>query len=102
MAQDFIYYIVLTLTIIMLVMVARKINIAYPIVLLVGGLAISFVPGVPAITIDPQLIFVVFLPPLLYDAAWQTSWKEFWKWRRVISSFAFIIVIVTALVIALI
>src|SRR5204863_3859033 len=40
------------------------------------------------------------LPPLLYEAAWQTSWKEFWRWRRVITSFAFPIVILTSCVIA--
>ncbi|HEX6847048.1 MAG TPA: Na+/H+ antiporter, partial [Chitinophagaceae bacterium] len=42
----------------------------------------------------------IFLPPLLYDAAWQVSWKEFWKWRRVIMSFAFPIVILTSCVVA--
>lgn len=86
----------------MLVMLANKIRVAYPIVLLAGGVALSFVPGIPKIVIDPELIFMVFLPPLLYDAAWQTSWKEFWKWRRIIGSFAFLIVIVTALVIAVV
>ena len=83
-------------------MLARKVNIAYPIILVVGGLIVSFIPHMPAISIDPEIIFVIFLPPLLYEAAWGTSWKEFWKWRRVISSFAFLIVIVTALVVALV
>ncbi len=40
-------------------------------------MAISFVPHVPRIPLDPQLIFLIFLPPLLYAAAWQTSWREF-------------------------
>src|SRR5207253_829600 len=51
-------------------------------------------------TISPDLVFFIFLPPLLYEAAWQTSWKEFWKWRRVIMSFAFPIVIITSCVVA--
>src|SRR5882762_116702 len=48
------------------------------------------------------LIFIIFLPPLLYEAAWYTSWKDLWRWRRVITSFAFLIVIVTSLVVALV
>jgi len=52
------------------------------------------------ITINPELIFFIFLPPLLYVAALQVSWKEFWKWRRVIISFAFPIVAITSCVIA--
>ena len=52
------------------------------------------------VTIDPDLIFFIFLPPLLYEAAWQVSWKQFWKFRRVIMSFAFPIVILTSCVVA--
>lgn len=95
-----IQYIYIILIILGLVMVARKLKIAYPIVLVVGGLAMSLIPGIPLIEIDPELIFLIFLPPLLYEAAWMTSWKEFWKWRRIISSFAFIIVIVTSCIVA--
>jgi CPA1 family monovalent cation:H+ antiporter len=69
-------------------------------VLVLGGLALSFVKVFSQITIDPELIFFIFLPPLLYEAAWQTSWKDFWKWRRVITSFAFPIVILTSCVVA--
>lgn len=96
----FIEYVFLILIIITLVMVANKLRIAYPIVLVLGGLALSFTKFFSDITIDPELIFFIFLPPLLYDAAWQTSWKDFWKWRRVIMSFAFPIVIFTSCVVA--
>ncbi|HKY27580.1 MAG TPA: cation:proton antiporter [Pyrinomonadaceae bacterium] len=64
------------------------------------GLALSFAPQFSHITIDPELVFFIFLP--LYEAAWQVSWKEFWRWRRVISGFAFPIVIFTSCVVALI
>lgn len=97
-----IQYISLILIILGLVMIANKLRIAYPIILVIGGLLLSFTSLFPNITIDPDLVFFIFLPPLLYEAAWQTSWKEFWKWRRVIMSFAFLIVIITASVIALI
>lgn len=102
MQSLFIEYIYLILIILALVLVANKLRVAYPIVLLLGGLALSFLRRFSEITIDPELVFFLFLPPLLYEAAWQISWKEFWKWRRVIISFAFPIVIITSLVIALV
>ena len=56
---------------------ARKLQIAYPIVLVIAGALLGFVPGIPKITLNPDLIFFVILPPLLYSAAWLTSWREF-------------------------
>lgn len=102
MHATFVLYIGLILVILLLVMLAQRLKISYPIVLVLGGLGISFIPGLPAISIDPELIFLIFLPPLLYEAAWYTSWKEFWKWRRVIGSFAFGIVLLTSCVIAVV
>jgi CPA1 family monovalent cation:H+ antiporter len=96
----FLQYIFLILIILALVMLANKLRVAYPIILVLGGLLLSFTSAFSHITIDPELVFFLFLPPLLYEAAWQTSWKEFWKWRRVITSFAFPIVIMTSCVIA--
>jgi CPA1 family monovalent cation:H+ antiporter len=100
MQTAFIQYIYLILIILGLVMLANKLKLAYPIILVLGGLMLSFVNIFSHITIDPELIFFIFLPPLLYEAAWQVSWKEFWKWRRVIMSFAFPIVILTSCVVA--
>src|SRR6266404_1066824 len=56
---------------------ARKLQTPYPIVLVIAGLVLSFIPGLPRITLNPDLIFFVFLPPLLYAAAWSTSWRDF-------------------------
>ena len=56
---------------------AKKLQTPYPIVLVIAGLLLSFVPGTPKITLDPDVIFFVVLPPLLYSAAWLTSWREF-------------------------
>src|SRR5688572_2416583 len=100
MQSLFIEYVYLILIILALVMLANKLRLAYPIVLVLGGLALSFIPVFSHVTIDPEIVFFIFLPPLLYEAAWQTSWKEFWRWRRVIMSFAFPIVIITACMIA--
>ncbi len=100
MQSLFIEYVALIMIILVLVMIANWLRIAYPIVLVLGGLGLSFLFPFSHVTIDPNLVFFIFLPPLLYEAAWQTSWKEFWKWRRVIMSFAFPIVIITSCVVA--
>ena len=100
MQNLFIEYVFLIMIILALVMLANKLRIAYPIVLVLGGLLLSFTSLFYNVSINPELLFFIFLPPLLYEAAWQVSWKEFWKWRRIIISFAFIIVIITSCVVA--
>ena len=100
MQDSFIQYIYLVLIILGLVMLANRLRLAYPIILVLGGLLLSFTSIFSNVTIKPDLIFFIFLPPLLYEAAWQVSWKEFWRWRRVIMSFAFPIVILTSCVVA--
>ena len=85
-----------------LTMVSNKLKISYPILLVISGLLISMIPGVPVITLDPDLVFLIFLPPLLYAAAWNTSWKEFWKAKRPISLLAFGLVIFTSAAVALV
>ncbi|HEY0263764.1 MAG TPA: Na+/H+ antiporter [Granulicella sp.] len=56
---------------------ARWLKISYPIMLVVAGLLISFIPHIPRIPLNPNLVFLIFLPPLLYSSAWWTSWREF-------------------------
>lgn len=84
----------------LLVMLAQRIRIAYPIFLVIAGLGISFIPGVPQLHLEPDLIFLIFLPPLLYEAAWYTSWNDFWKWKRPIVLLAFGLVFLTSSIIA--
>jgi Na+/H+ antiporter len=98
--ENFPFYLALIVVIVLLIMLSKKIKVAYPVLLVVAGLAISFIPGIPAMHIDPELIFILFLPPLLYEASWAISWKELWRWRRIISSFAFVVVFFTALSVA--
>ncbi len=90
----------LLIVVIFLVMLAQRIRIAYPIFLVLAGLGISFIPGVPVLQLDPDIIFLIFLPPLLYEAAWYTSWNDFWKWKRTIGSLAFGLVFITSIVVA--
>jgi monovalent cation/hydrogen antiporter len=56
---------------------ARRLKVPYPIVLVLAGLVISFVPRIPRVPLDPNIVFVIFLPPLLYASAWTMSWREF-------------------------
>ncbi|MGO4771234.1 Na+/H+ antiporter [Flavobacterium sp. W22_SRS_FK3] len=102
MLENFPFYLGILVVILLLIMLANKIKVAYPVLLVLAGLVISFVPGVPAINIEPELIFFIFLPPLLYEAAWAVSWKEMWRWRRIITSFAFVVVFLSALSVALV
>lgn len=90
----------LLLIVMLLVMLAQRIKIAYPIFLVLAGLGISLFPGVPVLKLDPEVIFLIFLPPLLYEAAWYTSWNDFWKWKRTIGLLAFGLVFLTSLVVA--
>ena len=56
---------------------SNKYKFPFPIVLVLCGLAISLIPGLPVIELNPGVIFLIFLPPLLYGAAWNTSWHDF-------------------------
>ena len=86
----------------LLYMLSQKLRVSYPIFLVLGGLVIGFVPGIPQFSLSPDLVFLVFLPPLLYEAAWFTSWNNFWRWKRAISSLAFGLVFITSSVVALV
>lgn len=83
-----------------LVVIAERLKIAYPIFLVLAGLLISFIPAIPNIPIDPDLVFLVILPPVLYDAAQSMSLKALWKWRRIISVMAIGFVLFTAVAVA--
>ncbi|MBS1813845.1 MAG: Na+/H+ antiporter [Acidobacteria bacterium] len=56
---------------------ARRLNISYPIVLVLAGLVAGLLPHPIRLELAPDVVFLVFLPPLLFAAAWQTSWRDF-------------------------
>lgn len=72
-----IVFLTLLLFVVVFAVLARKLETPYPIVLVVAGLILGFVPGIPRIPLNPDVIFLLVLPPLLYSAAWLTSWREF-------------------------
>jgi Na+/H+ antiporter len=78
-----------------LALLSRKIPIPYPILLVVGGLSLGLIPGLPRVRLDPELVFVFFLPPLLYPAALFTSWRDFRANLRPISLLAVGLVLFT-------
>lgn len=67
----------LLLVVAALAVVAQRLAVPYPILLVIGGLVLGFIPGLPHIELEPELVFVLFLPPLLNSAAWYTSWRDF-------------------------
>ncbi|MGH3748152.1 MAG: cation:proton antiporter, partial [Micromonosporaceae bacterium] len=67
----------LLVTVAGLSMLARLLSVPYPIVLVVGGALLGFVPGLPHVSLDPEIVLVVFLPPLLYRAAIVANFNDF-------------------------
>ena len=84
-----------------LVALARRARIPYPVVLVVGGLILGFVPGLPRIQLDPNLVFVIFLPPLLYWESVTAPTDEMRANAAWIWSLALGLVIATTLAVAL-
>jgi len=70
-------FLLLLLFVVVFGLLAKKLKTPYPIVMVIGGLLLSLFPHVPNIELNPDLVFFVILPPLLYSAAWVTSWREF-------------------------
>ncbi|MBV9085119.1 MAG: Na+/H+ antiporter [Acidobacteriaceae bacterium] len=60
-----------------LALLARRLRVPYPIVLVLGGLCLSLLPRIPRVSLSPEVVFYVFLPPLLFSAAFHISWRDF-------------------------
>jgi len=81
---------------------AHKIVVPYPILLVIGGLTLGLIPGLPVVTVSPDLVFLVFLPPILWAAAYFTSWREFRYNLRPISLLAVGLVLATTAAVAVV
>src|SRR5215211_5712514 len=92
----------LLLAVAALVTLARRFEVPYPILLVIGGLALGFVPGLPHVELAPELVFLLFLPPLLFAAAWSTSFRDFRANARPISLLAVGLVLTTTGAMALV
>jgi CPA1 family monovalent cation:H+ antiporter len=80
--------------------VAQRLRIPYPIAFVVIGLAFALVPGLPAPHLNPQLLFLLVLPPLLFSGGWNTDWYEFKRNFTSISLLAVGLVLFTTVVVA--
>jgi monovalent cation/hydrogen antiporter len=93
--------VVLLLAIVLILMaLARRVLVPYPIFLVVGGLVLGFVPGVPAVRLDPEVVFLIFLPPILWAAAYFTSLRDFQANLRPITLLAVGLVVATTMAVA--
>ncbi len=79
--------------------VTDKIKIPYPILLVLAGMGIGLVPHLPVVSLDPDIVFLIFLPPVLYASAWNTSWGDFKKSIRPISLLAVGCVLFTTIIV---
>jgi Na+/H+ antiporter len=83
-------------------LIAKRINVPYPVAFVIGGVALALLPGLPAMVLDPQYVFLLVLPPLLFGAGWNTDWIEFKRNRRPIALLAIGLVVFTTVVVALV
>jgi monovalent cation/hydrogen antiporter len=93
------FVLILLVAIVALELIARKLRLPTAAALLAGGAGIAFLPGVPAVSFDPELVLIVFLPPLLMDGAYYTVWSDFRRYLGGILWLAVGAVIFTTLVV---
>src|SRR5690349_5810418 len=75
--------------------IAERIKIPAPVFLIMAGIAVGFIPGLPPIALNPEIVFLIFLPPLLYDAAFNISFESFKTHINTIGTLAVSLVFVT-------
>jgi CPA1 family monovalent cation:H+ antiporter len=98
--HDIEFLMLLLLAIALLAQLAGRLEVPYPVFLVAGGLAIALVPGVPRLHLEPDVVFLVFLPPLLYAAAFTASPRDLRSHAGRISLLAIALVVLTVVVVA--
>jgi Na+/H+ antiporter len=93
--QNFEIIIVVFAVLLALLAIADKMRLPNAVFLVVAGLSIGFIPSLPALFLNPEVVFLLFLPPILYDAASHTSWHDFKSEIRPISTLAIALVFFT-------
>ncbi|HEY8771996.1 MAG TPA: Na+/H+ antiporter [Candidatus Limnocylindria bacterium] len=86
----------------LLTVAARRIGVPYPILMTLGGLALGLLPGLPRVGLAPDLVFLLFLPPLLFSAAFFTSPRDLQTFARPIGLLAIGLVLTTTLIVGVI
>jgi len=93
---------VLLAAIVVIAIVAKRAKMPYPIAFVIGGSLLAFVPHMPRFELDPDWVFLIFLPPLLYAGGWQTDWQAFKAALRPIGLLAVGLVVVTTGAVAIV
>src|SRR4051794_35931670 len=88
--------------VLLLIVVSDRVDVPYPILLVLGGCGLGFLPGVPDVRLDPDLVLLLVLPPLLFVAAYLASLQEMRTYARAISMSAFGLVLVTMVAVAVV
>jgi len=99
---DFELALLLLMAVAVIVTIARKLGIPYPILLVIAGLVLGFVPGIPQVKLEPELVLVIFLPPLILSAAWQTPVRDLRRNLRAVLLLSVGLVLFTTLIVGLI
>jgi monovalent cation/hydrogen antiporter len=90
----------LLLCAVVIALIAKRLDQPYPIALVLAGLGLALLPGMPAVDLDPELVFFLLLPPVLSEAAFFTSWRDFLRLKRPILLLAFGLVAATTATVA--
>jgi CPA1 family monovalent cation:H+ antiporter len=80
--------------------IAKQTRLPYPIVFLLGGIGLALIPGMPPVELAPDLVFLVFLPPLIFGDGYVTDWRDFKRYIRPIGFLAIGLVIATSVTVA--
>jgi Na+/H+ antiporter len=88
--------------IVLFAVIAKRLRIAYPIVFVLGGVVLALIPRMPAVTLKPDWVFLLFLPPLLFGDGWTTDFKLFVRYRQPIGLLAIALVTATTLAVTLV
>jgi CPA1 family monovalent cation:H+ antiporter len=87
--------------IVTLALIAKRMRVPYPVVFVLGGLVVAMIPGVPEVELKPDLVFLLFLPPLIFGDGWTTDYRSFVRFKRPIFSLAIGLVVFTSVAVAL-
>ena len=101
MHESWLLFILLT-AIVAFAAIAKRFELPYPIVFVIGGSALAFFPNLPRLQLNPDWVFLLILPPLLYAGGWSTDWTMFRRYIRAISLLAIGLVVVTTGAVALV
>ncbi len=86
--------------IVALALLAKRLHVPYPVVFVIGGGVLGLVPGTPQITLQPDLVFLLFLPLLIFGDGWTTDVRTFWRYRQPILFLAIGLVVFTSVCVA--